>query len=98
VLGIWLLSALLWTREAAVMPVVFSVGGAAGVLLLWGWAGLKGRKVTRLVPGFALGVALSGPANWLQSSGSPKMPSLLGSLFLFGAGYAVAVSRTARRQ
>jgi hypothetical protein len=93
-----LLSALLWTREAEVMPVVFSVGGAAGVLLLWGWPGLKGRRVTRLVPGFAPGVALSGPANWLQSSGSPGMLALLGSLFLFGAGYAVVVTRTARQQ
>jgi hypothetical protein len=54
--------------------------------------------VTRLVPGFAPGVALSGPANWLQSSGSPGMLALLGSLFLFGAGYAVVVTRTARQQ
>ncbi len=92
----WWLNAVVWTRSAEWTPVGATCASAAVILLLWVLWTRRGHPVTKLVPVAALAVALTGPGNSLQQTGSTGLLAVLGSLGLFAAGFVFAMKRPAR--
>jgi len=91
----WLIHSLIWVRQDAVIWQPFT---AAGVVLFvcWSRGFVFHRWSPLVVPGSALAVALSGPANLLVTkiqTAPVGVLALAGSLLLFALGTAAALTK-----
>jgi hypothetical protein len=90
---VWVVDALLWTREGWFGDSCYVAAGAVVAVSFWVLCVWRQKRPTLIIPIASSATALSGPLNWFILNSSAGLMALVASFVLFALGAALAFTR-----